>query len=156
MLNTKKTAAILNDLIQINNDRIEGYEKAAQQTDIIDADLRGLFMRLANISRDNVTELTTRVNETGHEAKTDSTTVSGDIYRVWMDVKATFGGKDRRTILESCEYGEDAAQEAYQSALEEAEEDNISPDAISVIVKQKANLRRAHDEIKLLRDSQTA
>jgi len=47
------------------------------------------------------------------------TTASGKIYRAWMDVKAVFTGHDRETILSNCEAGEDAAQRAYTSALEQ-------------------------------------
>jgi len=32
MQNTKETIEVLNDLIQINNDRIIGYEKAIKET----------------------------------------------------------------------------------------------------------------------------
>ena len=45
------------------------------------------------------------------------TTNSGKIYRAWMDVKAAFTGHDRKAILASCEFGEDAAQAAYKTAL---------------------------------------
>lgn len=34
-----------------------------------------------------------------------------------MYVKATFTGKDRKAILESCEYGEDQVQKAYEEAF---------------------------------------
>jgi hypothetical protein len=33
-----------------------------------------------------------------------------------MDVKVSFSGNDRQAILESCEFGEDAAQKAYKDA----------------------------------------
>lgn len=153
MISTENNVAVLNDLIQINNDRIEGYEKAARQTEVIDADLRSLFTRMADESREYASELRNYVHQTG-EGATDSTTVSGKIYRAWMDVKATFGGKDRKSILESCEYGEDAAQKAYQSALDNAPDDELSPDVVQLISEQKAKLRRSHDEIKRLRDNQ--
>lgn len=155
MISTENNAAVLNDLIQINNDRIEGYEKAANETKIIDADLRALFTRMANESREYVVELREYVHRNG-EAATDSTTVRGKIYRAWMDVKAAFGGKDRKSLLESCEFGEDAAQKAYEMALDDAADDELLPDVVSLIIEQKAKLKRAHDEIKRLRDSQVA
>jgi uncharacterized protein (TIGR02284 family) len=33
---------------------------------------------------------------------------SGTLHRMWLDVKATFSGHDRKSILEECERGEDA------------------------------------------------
>jgi len=37
------TAEVLNDLIQINNDRIEGYQKAIEELKATDTDLTNLF-----------------------------------------------------------------------------------------------------------------
>lgn len=36
-----------------------------------------------------------------------------------MDLKAAVTGSDRKAILESCEYGEKVAIDAYQNVLEE-------------------------------------
>lgn len=33
-----------------------------------------------------------------------------------MDVKAALTGKDRKAILNSCEYGEDIAKDSYEKA----------------------------------------
>ncbi len=70
-----------------------------------------------------------------------------------MELKATFGGDDRKGLLSSCEYGEDAAQKAYHSALEE---DDISADVRMLIEKQQNLLKQSHDKIKRLRDAQPA
>jgi uncharacterized protein (TIGR02284 family) len=145
----EKNAEVLNDLIKINNDRIEGYEKAAKETKDKDGDLRTVFNRMANESRTYVQELERQVRSTG-ESPADSTTVPGEIYRVWMDVKATFTGKDRKAILASCEYGEDAAQKAYDKALDE---EGLNGEVTRVIMEQKSRLRASHDEIKRMRDS---
>ena len=45
---------VLNDLIRINNDRIAGYEKAADEARDIDVDLRAVFSRMAEESRQYV------------------------------------------------------------------------------------------------------
>ncbi|MBP8067221.1 MAG: PA2169 family four-helix-bundle protein, partial [Pedobacter sp.] len=94
--------------------------------------------------------LATEVQALGEEIET-GTTGSGKIYRAWMDVKAVFTGHDRKTVLNNCEFGEDAAQKAYKMALEE---DALSADLRSLITEQKAALRISHDEIKALRDAQ--
>lgn len=153
MNRNNENAEILNDLIQINNDRIEGYEKAIKDTGMGDNDLRGLFQSMANESRQYVAELQQYVVREGEEPAKD-TTVRGKIYRAWMDVKATFSGHDRKSILESCEYGEDAAQRAYERALEDSED--VSPDVANLIMDQKMKLRQSHDKIRALRDRQHA
>ena len=152
MKNNDKICDILNDLIQINNDRIEGYERASKETEDVDADLRALFGRMADESRQYAAELTASVTRQGCEPATD-TTVRGKIYRAWMDVKATFTGKDRKATLASCEFGEDAAQKAYDSALKETE---LTGDSRDLVMRQKTALRASHDLIKRKRDMQTA
>lgn len=148
----EKTREVVSDLIKINNDRIKGYEKAAKETKDKDADLRALFTDMASESRMYAEELKALLPGWG-PTPADETTFSGDIYRIWMDVKATFSGKDRKAILASCEYGEDAAQKAYNSALENTD---LSPEVRQIISNQKAALRQSHDKIKTMRDTQPA
>lgn len=144
---------VLNDLIRINNDRIAGYEKALDEARDIDVDLRGIFSRMAEESRQYAAELTQEVVKLGGEPAT-GTTNSGKIYRVWMDVKATFSGKTRQAVLENCEFGEDNAQKAYDSALKSDAE--ISADVRQLIAKQKSSLKTSHDTIKKYRDLHAA
>ena len=153
MKTSEKTYEVLNDLIQINNDRIEGYEKAAKETASEDSDLRSLFLSMASESRRYVSELTQYVSQAGNEPA-EGTTGRGKIYRVWMDVKATFSGKGRKAILASCEYGEDAAQKAYDEALSTDAE--LPTEIRQLITDQKSSLRKSHDKIKKMRDTQPA
>lgn len=148
----EKNAEVLNDLIKINNDRVEGYEKAVKETKDEDADLRSLFRDMANESQTYLGELKKYVTA-GGDSPADGTTIYGDIYRAWMDVKATFTGKGRKGILASCEFGEDAAQRAYEKALEETD---LSSEVRQIITGQKAKLKRSHDRIKTMRDTQPA
>ena len=143
----------LNDLIRINNDRIEGYSKAAALAK--DQDLQSLFSRFTQESRQFANELRGLVNsrygsDENDKRVTDETTASGKIYRAWMDVKDKFTGGSRKSVLASCEFGEDAAQKAYRSALED---DELNPDVRSVIERQKAELLEAHDQVKRMRDA---
>ena len=80
----EKTAEVLNDLIEINYDRVRGYEKAADETNAKDADLRSLFTDFANESRRYANELSTLVRSLGAEPSTDSTK-RGKVYRACSD-----------------------------------------------------------------------
>ena len=148
----EKNAEVLNDLIKINHDRIKGYEKAAAETKDTDADLRSLFNDMASESKGYVAELEGYVSASG-KSPADDSTIYGDIYRAWMDVKATFTGKDRKAILASCEFGEDAAQRAYEKALKETD---LTIETRQTIVSQQVKLKRSHDRIKRMRDTQPA
>jgi uncharacterized protein (TIGR02284 family) len=149
----EKATGILNDLIRINQDRVVGYEKAIDELKDEDADLKALFTRYITESRQYAQELTTEVTRLGADPA-DGTTNSGKIYRVWMDLKAAIAGKDRKTILNNCEFGEDAAQKAYDTALNSDVE--LEPSLRDLIVRQKASLKTGHDEVKRLRDMQEA
>ena len=140
---------ILNDLIQINNDRVAGYEKAIAELEPEDSDLKSLFVKMVGESHKYKMALATEVQAMGKEAD-QGTTTSGKIYRAWMDVKAAFTGHDRQTVLNNCEFGEDAAQKAYKMALES---EDLSGNLRSLITEQKASLRTSHDEVKALRDA---
>lgn len=148
-----KVANILNDLIRINHDRVVGYEKAIEELKDGDADLKTLFQRYITESRQYAQELTQEVGRLGGDPA-EGTTNSGKIYRVWMDLKAAIAGKDRKTILDNCEFGEDAAQKAYDLALNS--DVDLEPSLRDLIVRQKATLKVGHDEVKRLRDLHAA
>lgn len=147
---TEEVVEVLNDLIQINNDRIQGYEKAAEESKDIDITLKAVFNKMADESRKHVSELTSQVNSLGGESET-GTTAMGKIYRAWMDVKAAVTGKERHTILASCEYGEDQAQKAYEKAL--ATDADLDVETRQLITSQKESLKASHDNIKKMRDA---
>jgi len=151
MKKNEKVTEVLNDLIRINHDRVEGYERAAKETRAEDTDLRTLFTEMANESRNYASELSRCVISHG-ENPAEGATAPGKIYRAWMDVKAAFTGKDRKAILSSCEFGEDAAQRAYDAAL--ASEAEMPTDIRQMIVDEKNKLRQSHDKIKSMRDSE--
>ena len=140
---------VLNDLIKINNDRIEGYQKALEETKDTDVDLRAIFRQMADQSMKYVNELTQEVARQGGDATT-STTLSGKVYRVWMDLKAAVTGKSRQTVLDNCEFGEDVAQKAYETALES--DSYMSTELRQLIASQKSSLKESHDLIRNYRD----
>lgn len=154
MQNTELAIELLNDLVKVNNDRIAGYERAISEATDLDADLKATFEIMIRESEEYKQELVDRITFLGAEVE-EGTTTSGKIYRAWMDLKATFTGSDRATILDSCEFGEDAAQRAYESALASGAE--LGDEEIhKLITDQQSSLKIAHDLIKRYRDAQQA
>ncbi len=142
------SSEVLNDLLKINNDRIKGYRKANKETD--DNDLKSLFEEMEEESEDIVNSLIKEIADLGGKPEVGETTNSGKIYRAWMDVKATFNGKDRKGILNACEFGEDAAQAAYKTAMKD---DTLPLGIRALINSQQIELMLSHDTIKKLRDT---
>jgi len=145
MQNNEALVDTLNELVRINYDRVFGYEQAIEDVEDEDVDLKAVFSKYADQSRKYVSHWQQTIRSIGGEAVTDST-MRGKLFRVWMDFKATLTGKGRQSMLDSCEFGEDAAQRAYQEALET---DAHLPDNIrQEIAEQKSELKSAHDSIR--------
>ena len=149
-LNTNKQVQVLNDLVQINNDRIAGYQRAMDDVnDEEGEDLKPLFQRLMNNSLDYNEELEKLIGLFNGEPAL-GTSGAGKVYRAWMDFKALVTGGDRKAILESCETGEQTALRAYDEAL--AEED-IHEEPKRLIPAQRADILQAYEEIKALKEA---
>lgn len=150
-MNNEKAIDVLNPLITINNDRIEGYETASKETD--ELDLKSLFAQFISSSQACKRELINEVVILGGEVA-EGTLLSGKFYRLWMDAKAALTGKDRKAILNSCEYGEDVVSGTYDKALESGLE-CLSAAQQTMVMKQKILLKADHDYVKALRDALT-
>lgn len=142
--NHKDAIEELNDLVEIQNDRIRGYERAIQESK--NATLSAAFTEMLQKSTRHRNELREHIIEMGGEVRV-GTTVSGKLYRAWMDVKATFTGNDSENILESCIFGEQAAQKAYDMALES---NDLTAECIPLVTKQQGELRADLEKVKAL------
>lgn len=144
-----KAIDALNSLITINNDRIEGYENASEETE--EQDLKTLFGKFISTSQKCKQELTSEVRTLGGEIA-EGTKVSGKFFRAWMDVKAALTGKDRKAILNSCDNGEDRAVEAYNNVIED-ETEHLSADQKNMVIAHKSLIKSDQDHVKSLLDS---
>ncbi|MDQ3016488.1 MAG: PA2169 family four-helix-bundle protein [Bacteroidota bacterium] len=142
-----KSIDVLNSLITINNDRIEGYKTAIEETE--DQDLITMFNHCMETSQECKSELVAEVNGLGGEPE-DGTRIDGKIYRAWMDFKSLLTGKDRKAILNSCEYGEDVAVHTYERAMKDAD---LSSAHNSIVSAQYAKIKADHDKVRNMRDA---
>ncbi|MBF9236395.1 PA2169 family four-helix-bundle protein [Hymenobacter sp. BT683] len=109
-------AATLNELLYFVNDRVEGYQRAADETQ--DIQLRSYYKQLVSQSQQFANQLNAFLSQEGGGRQT-STTFKGKLYRAWMDAKAAVTGFDEQAILDSNIYGEEWALKAYQEALDD-------------------------------------
>ncbi|MFN0275634.1 MAG: ferritin-like domain-containing protein [Chitinophagales bacterium] len=147
-VNEKRITA-LNDLIRINNDRYEGYTTAAKENRHADLDI--LFKDFAHKSKNYALRLTEHVVKCAGSPET-GTTNSGKLYRMWMDLKAVVTRDDRKAILSSCEFGEDAALKMYDKVMND-EELSFETEVTDLLRMQRSELQMAHDKIKMLREN---
>ncbi|WAC39702.1 ferritin-like domain-containing protein [Pedobacter sp. SL55] len=147
-METTSTGNVLNELIELNNDRVAGFEKALADIDDSNSDLKELFQEYAAQSRRFGQELTALVAERAVEPDTGNT-IAGTLHRAWIDVKALFGANDRSSILSEVERGEDAIKKAYKLALTEG---GLTGPVLDRVSDQAKYMQKSHDTIKALRD----
>ncbi|MBS1532152.1 MAG: PA2169 family four-helix-bundle protein [Bacteroidetes bacterium] len=150
METTQERVEVLNDLIQINNDRVAGFEKVIADIDDANIDLKELFRSYADQSRKNAQELAVLVGAHGSTDVETGTSAAGKLHRVWIDTKSLFGGSGRASILAEAERGEDAIKKAYQDALTEGD---LSGEVYDTVQQQASGINAAHNEVKALRDA---
>ena len=144
-----KSIDVLNSLITINNDRIQGYETAIDETE--EQDLKTTFAKFIETSRKCKEELIAAVSALGGTPD-DGTRLDGKIYRAWMDFKALVTGKDRKAILNSCEYGEDVAVNTYEKAMKD-EDAELSAEHRTLVGQQYDKIKADHDKVREMRDA---
>jgi uncharacterized protein (TIGR02284 family) len=148
-MDNEKSIDILNTLIVINNDRIEGYETASKETD--EADLKALFEHFKQTSKKLRTQLTDEVKRLGGTPD-GGTRTAGKFFRVWMNVKAALTSKNRKVILDSCEYGEEVARETYRNVLSK-ELEKLSADQQSILHEQYSLLKADGEKVESLKEA---
>lgn len=146
-----KSVEVLNDLIEINNDRMAGFAQAAKELSEKDLDLRTLFMELRTDSRENVHELGRSIHKCGGAVEM-AMSGRGALHRMWLDLKSTVTGSDRKSILRECERGEDAIKKAYETAL--LPESGLKPEYVEIVKRQQEAIIASHNQVKALRDSE--
>ncbi len=142
--------AALNELIEVNHSRIDGYRKAAD--DIDGGDLKGIFQGMVNESENFADDLSEHVEKFGGEPS-DGSTFSGKIHQVWLDFKAAVSSNNRETILSSCEFGDETAIKAYDTALA-LDKVQASPDFMSLLHSQRSSISESLKVIQSLRSSE--
>ena len=137
----------LNELVEILNDRIRGYETALE--DNKDPQLDQTFRQMILQTQKLRSELADHIVRMDGSAVSDATHTdfSSKIHRAWINIKSAVTGKDREAILSSCEFGDNAAVEAYESALEE---DKLPAYVKDTLRTQLTELRGARDQIKAM------
>ncbi|QJX47907.1 PA2169 family four-helix-bundle protein [Hymenobacter taeanensis] len=141
-------ADTLNELLYFVNDRIEGYQRAVDES--TNPELSGYYKQLVSQSQMFANELNKALREQGGEQQT-STTLKGKLYRSWMDVKAAITGTDEKAILGSNVYGEEWAIKAYEDALSD---NTLTGSLRQAVERQYSTSKKTYDRLKKLEEKQ--
>lgn len=149
---TKDVVKVLNNLIETCKDGQEGFKTCAE--DIKNPELKALFVKRSQECGVAAGELQQEVVALGGEPE-DSTSVSADLHRRWVDLKSLVTGKSEEAVLNEAERGEDHALKAYKEALEKITKHNLVG-IRDLVERQYHGVQRNHDQVKALRNQARA
>lgn len=147
-MDNAKTVSVLNDLLKITNDRIEGFSKVEDKVWDHYPALRGDYDQMVSQSLTMKNELSDLITERGGTPD-NSGSAAGAIHRAWIDVKNTFAGDNADATLGNVVYGENAAINAYQNAIDSGD---LCPESSKVVLEQLHQLKSSHDKFQNLED----
>jgi uncharacterized protein (TIGR02284 family) len=145
-MDNAKTVSVLNDLLNITNDRIEGFSKVEDKVWETYSGLRADYDRMVSQSQQMKSELIEIINARGGEPD-NTTSTAGAIHRTWIDLKNSFSGDKDESTLENVVFGENAAINAYQSALDSGD---LDPESSRVVLDQLHHLKASYEKFNSL------
>ena len=147
-MDNTKTVSVLNDLLNITNDRIQGFSKVEDKVWDHYPVLRTDYDEMVSESLNMKNELSDLITERGGDP--DNTgSAAGSIHRAWIDVKNAFAGDNASASLGNVVYGEKAAIDAYQDALDSG---NLCSESTHVVLDQLQNLKASYHKFKNLEE----
>jgi uncharacterized protein (TIGR02284 family) len=135
----------LNTLIESLKDGEQGFHIAGEA--VKDASLRATFGQFSQQRARFARELQSEVSALGGEAQTTGS-VAAAAHRGWINIKSALGGGEK-SILNEAERGEDSAVHTYEKALNS----DLPPSAATLVLRQAAEVKRAHERVRQLRDT---
>ena len=114
-----------------------------------DPQLKSLFTEYSQQRSRFATELQSQTRNLGEPEPDTSSSPAGALHRAWINLKSAVTKGDDHAILAECERGEDSAVEEYEKAMR----DNLSAPLREIVSRQYAEIKKAHDRVKNLRDT---
>lgn len=144
-----KTIGLLNNLIIVNNDRIEGYEMAIEETE--ENDLKLLFSQFIQTSVKCKSELLSEVRRLEAEAFISDRRIAS-FFTTWTEVKSALNSKNRKVILDACEEGENVVKKNYEDTIRDHGTD-LSINELAMLKNQYMDLKNDHDRVEAMGQS---
>jgi uncharacterized protein (TIGR02284 family) len=141
----KESLAWLQDLIRANIDGREAFQEAAANVQA-DSALATIFSRLARQRGAHVDELQDLV-ACNEELPHHTGSLSGAAHRIWIDLRAAFGGGDAAMLAEA-ERGEAGLLHHYEEAIEALQD----CECISALRRQYAAVKTSFEKLQILHE----
>jgi uncharacterized protein (TIGR02284 family) len=140
-----EAVSTLNELIETLKDGQNGFQTAAE--DVKDLRVKSTFQDFAKQRSQLARELQSEVKRLGGDPEKSGSTAAA-MHRGWINLKSALGGGEK-SILDEAERGEDVAVKTFEKALNA----KLPPDVAGVVRRQFDEVKRAHDQVRSLRDS---
>ena len=147
-MNNDKTISVLNDLLNITNDRIAGFAKVADKVWDTYSNLRPAYDDMVAEGWDMKQDLIDIITSKGGDPD-NTTSVSGTLHRAWIDIKNTFSTDKDESTLENVIFGEKSAIKAYQDALESGD---LCPESTVLVSRQLLQLKASYAKFEVLEE----
>jgi uncharacterized protein (TIGR02284 family) len=151
-MDTDSIGDVLEDLIETLEDGRKGFAQSADK--LADAGRHDLAARMREFS-DQRTRYSAELRSlaTGEGIMIEeSGSIAGTVHRGWMALKEAVSSNEVGAVLGAAETGEDAATRQYRDALAA----ELPPQIRAVVAEQAIAIEAAHDEVRALRDRETA
>ncbi len=140
-----ETIQHLNQLTETCKDGELGYRTASEH--VRNTELETIFAGYAKQRGEFARQLQAEVVRLGGQS-TDSSTLTGAMFRGWMNLKSSLTGGDGAAIIAACETGEENAVGAYELVASL----DISGQTRSLIENQRHKIKEAHARILRLKE----
>lgn len=142
----EKLVNSLQEILQKNYDAEKGYKEVMLKTE--SPHLKKWLQKKAVERSGFATEIDGELRKLGAEPR-ESGSFTGDVHRVWIDVKTALSANKDETIFEECIRGDKASVDEYNKQLKEP---YMAGSAVPVLTKQKAKVEQALSACKQLED----
>ncbi len=137
--------AALNTLIATLIDSVDGYQKAAADTD--NQQYARMFNDRAQERQSAVTKLQAAVARLGGNPEDDGT-VTASVHRGWMNLKEAVVGRNDTAVISSVEEGEDYLKNKFETVLGNKD---LPAEARSAIEEAWQSVKAGHDQMSQLK-----
>ncbi|MGF1665405.1 MAG: PA2169 family four-helix-bundle protein [Acidimicrobiia bacterium] len=151
-MDTDSIGSVLEDLIETLEDGRKGFEQTADK--LAEAERPDLAERMRAFSNQRTrysAELRSLAAGEGITIDEDGS-LAASMHRGWIALKDALSSNEAGAVLGAAETGEDAATRQYRDALAA----DLPPHIRAVVAEQAIAIEAAHDEVKALRDRETA
>lgn len=139
---------VLNDLLQITNDRLEGFKNVDTKMISSYPKLSDVYERMVTQAAQMRTDLAGIIKEKGGEVN-NTTSMAGSLHRTWIDLKNSLSANRDEATLESVVFGESAAMNAYEKVLQR---EDLSADSYRILKDQFDIIRDSVDKFQYLKE----